>query len=72
MMKRSNVTNFSLAAALFLGISGTDAFAKENVGGAGNSNKGAAATSTAAPSMGGGGGADGFGVLPYDDSSALE
>ncbi len=43
-MKRSNVTNFSLAAALFLGMSGTAATAKENVGGTGNSNKGPAVT----------------------------
>src|SRR4030095_448359 len=48
MMKRSNVTNFSLAAALFLGISGTVATAKENVGGSGNSNKGSSTASTAA------------------------
>ncbi len=43
-MKHSILKNFSLAAALFLGIAGTSVNAKENVGVAGNSNKEPAVT----------------------------
>jgi hypothetical protein len=44
MMKRFKITNFSMAAAILLGLSGNSAIAKENVGVTGNSNKGSAVT----------------------------
>lgn len=49
MMKRSKITNFSLASAVILGLAGLPAIAKENVGVTGSNNKNSAVAANCNP-----------------------